>query len=300
MQREIPPMRYKRLGRTGLMVSTLSLGSGGINRFGQRRFILPQRIFDLIRFALDIGVNLFDTAPSYGESEAMLGEALKEIPRDGFIIATKIDPVVQDRIASSREIVGSIDRSLKKLRVDRVDLLQFHAVLPYSYRAVVDSVMPTLEKLRAEGKFRFLGITESSLRDPNHEMLSMALSDDIFDTVMVAYDPGNPSAGKDVVRRALEKNVGVICMTAARSVASLQNDVGKLIPGLNPRYNRALMNQAVRLQSADSVSMGRDPLTPAVAYRLAVSHPAVSTVLTGTTHVEHLRQNALAVLVARL
>lgn len=277
MRREIPPMQYRELGRTGLMVSALSLGSGGVNGLGQRSFRLPQHIVDLIRNALDIGINLFDTAPSYGESEAVLGEALKNIPREKFIIATKIHPVAQGRISGPRETVGSLERSLKKLRVDTVDILQFHAVLPDTYRAVVDSLMPTLEKLRDEGKFRFLGITESSIRDRAHEMLTIALSDDIFDTVMVALNPAYPAPGNGVLRTAGEKKVGVICMAAARSAALLQNDVGNLMPGRDRPNGQEFSRQAR-------------------AYGFAVSHPAVSTVLTGTTNVEHLRQNAHAVL----
>ncbi|MCI0481926.1 MAG: aldo/keto reductase, partial [Candidatus Dadabacteria bacterium] len=203
-------MQYRELGRTGLMVSALSLGSGGVNGLGQRRFKLPQNIFDLIRSAFDIGINLFDTAPSYGESEAVLGEALRNIPREKFIIATKIHPVAHGRILGPREIVVSLERSLKKLRIDTVDILQFHAVMPDTYRAVVDSLMPTLEKLRAEGKIRFLGITESSSRDRAHETLTIALSDDIFDTVMIALNRECPTQGNVVLRSARGKKVGVI------------------------------------------------------------------------------------------
>ncbi|MGH7849880.1 MAG: aldo/keto reductase, partial [Thermodesulfobacteriota bacterium] len=133
-------MQYRELGQTGLVVSALSLGCGGVIGLGQRRFKLPQLIVDLIRNALDIGINLFDTAPSYGESEVVLGEVLRNIPREKFIIATKIHPVAQGRILEPGEIVGSLERSLKKLRVDTVDILQFHAVMPHTYRAVVDSL----------------------------------------------------------------------------------------------------------------------------------------------------------------
>ncbi len=296
MRREELPMRNKELGRTGLMVSSLSLGSGGVNRFGQRSFALKVQIMDLVRSALDIGINLFDTSPSYGESEAILGGVLRNVPRDRFIIATKFLPVTHGRISRPEDVVKSVERSLKKLRVDTVDLIQFHAVTPGIYRSVTDSLMPTLEKLRDDGKFRFLGISESTIVDRNHEMLQMALSDNLFDSVMVAYSPANPTAGDGILHLAAKKNVGVICMAAARDIALSQKDVRSNILGLNPQNGWGSMRSGLRSGSENSVITEREFSRPAEAYRFAMSHPAVSTVLTGTTNVEHLRQNAFAIL----
>ena len=75
-------MEYRRLGRTGLNVSTLSLGSGGPNRFGQSLYAPAKNIIRLVRYALELGINFFDTASTYGQSESLLGEALQGVPRD--------------------------------------------------------------------------------------------------------------------------------------------------------------------------------------------------------------------------
>ncbi len=77
MRIEIPPMQYRNLGQTGLRVSLLSLGSGGPSQFGQKKYIPKPHIINLVSFALEMGINFFDTASVYGESEAILGEAFK-------------------------------------------------------------------------------------------------------------------------------------------------------------------------------------------------------------------------------
>ena len=81
-------MEYRKLGRTGLSVSVLSLGSGGPNRFGQSRYTHRNNILRLVRHALDLGVNFFDTARAYGCSEERLGKAFKG-RREDAVIATK-------------------------------------------------------------------------------------------------------------------------------------------------------------------------------------------------------------------
>lgn len=295
MRQEIPQMRYRELGRTGLKVSILSLGSGGPNKFGRKKYVPKQHIIDLVHSAIDMGINFFDTAPVYGDSEVILGEALKEIQRDRFIIATKFSPVTGGRISSPKSVIDVIDGSLKKLRVDVIDLLQFHIVTPDIYRSVTESLMPTLDKLRIEGKFRYLGITESTSRDRGHEMLGMALQDDIFDTIMVAYGPANRAAEDNILGTAVEKGVGVIGMALLREIARSLCGSGNYIAGLIGQNDKMLRSRHTRV-TGYSVTVPWELSNPAFAYRYSISHPAVSTVLTGTTNLGHLVNNALAIL----
>ncbi|MGD2128295.1 MAG: aldo/keto reductase, partial [Lysobacterales bacterium] len=85
-------MRYRRLGRTGLEVSLLGLGSGGPNQFGQLRSVPRSQVVSLVRYALDLGVNFFDTAAAYADSEEILAEALSGVPRDRYLLASKFVP----------------------------------------------------------------------------------------------------------------------------------------------------------------------------------------------------------------
>jgi len=295
MRREIPQMRYRELGRTGLEVSILSLGSGGPNKFGRKKYVPRQHIIDLVHLAIDMGINFFDTAPVYGESEVLLGEALKGVQRDRFIVATKFSPITEGRISSSKTVIEMIERSLKRLRIDIVDLLQFHVVTPDIYHSVTESLMPVLDNLRKEGKFRYLGITESTSRDREHKMLGMALEDDIFDTIMVAYGPSNRTAEDNILRTAGEKGVGVIGMAPLREIARSLRGSENDITGLTGQNDKTLRSQHTR-DAGYSDTVPWEVSNPALAYKYSISHPAVSTVLTGTTNLGHLVNNALAVL----
>lgn len=293
--REMPTMQYRDLGATGLRVSVLSLGSGGPNRLGQKKYVPRPRISGLIRLAIDMGINFFDTSSTYWESEAILGETLREIPRDRYIVATKFCPVSEGRVVSSKRVVESVERSLKKLRADTIDLLQFHLVTLDIYQEVTESLMPVLENLRREGKFRFLGITESTSRDRCHDMLGMALEDDVFDTIMLAYGPTNRSAEQKILDTAVKKGVGVISVASVRQILfqpdGRRNDIPDFITPATNMFRTSRKND-----EGNSETTARDIFDPVQAYKYSISHPAVSTVLTGTTNAEHLINNAFAVL----
>ncbi len=312
---EIKLLEYRRLGRTNLDVSVLSLGSGGPNQFGQVRYVRRSMIKDLVREALDLGVNFFDTAPAYGDAETWLGDALQHLPRDRYILATKIMPPRGQNLMRPEEVRPLVEKSLKRLRVDEVDLFQLHRVTSESYQATIEHLLPELERMRSEGKIRFLGITESSTQDPGHQMLQRALQDDFFDAIMLAYHPSNMTAADTVLPLARGKDVGVVVMGAARQL--VPRSMGqrlRLLPralmglAIRPpdpaRVSRRLLDLGSLLRpnlarSAGSVprsSEGPPLRLPASSYTFALSHPAVTTVLTGTNDPAHLRENVDAAL----
>ena len=201
-------MLYRPLGRTGEKVSVLSLGSGGRNRLGQSRGAPREAMARLVRTALDLGINLFDTAPAYGDSEEILGNALARVDRSTYLLATKVT------VTTPQEVDASVTRSLGRLRTDFLDVVQLHGVRPASYREVVDALLPVLHERRRAGDVRFLGITEASRHDPEHATLAMALDDARFDTVMVTYNAGARSAEEFVLPRAAGAGTGVMVMKA--------------------------------------------------------------------------------------
>lgn len=291
----IPSMQYRTLGRTGLRVSLLSLGSGGPNRFGQKNFVLQSQIIRLVHRALDLGINFFDTSAAYGESEAILGRALRNVSRDRYIVATKFLPVNNGVIATHDAVVAMVERSLKRLKVDTIDLMQFHRVTPEVYRTVMDRLLPTALKLQQQGKFRFLGITESTSKDYRHEMLPMALADDAFDTIMVGYNLTNPTAEHYLLPMAQKKKVGVICMVAVSHVLNWPHHLRKKIDNLKARG--IILRDALPKHDPLYWLIKKQVLSlPAIAYKYVTTHPTIATVLTGTTNVEHLEDNACAIL----
>src|ERR1700676_3621961 len=132
-------MQYRTLGRTGLNVSLLGLGSGGASRLGQRYKLLASESERLVRHALDAGVNLIDTAPGYGHSEDLLGQSLIGVPRDRYVLCTKFQPNAQAKqFASASDLRASIEKSLRSLRTDYVDVFYLHGVAAQSYTTVCE------------------------------------------------------------------------------------------------------------------------------------------------------------------
>lgn len=298
----------------------LSLGTGGPNRLGQSRYVSRRGIDRLIRHALDLGINLFDTSDAYEQSEVLLGDALRGVPRDRYFLSGKLFPWQNGRLMGPREVRGLVERSLRRLRTHELDLLQLHRVTPEDYESARDHVLPELEDLREEGKVRFLGITESTSRDPQHRMALRALRDDAYDTIMVAYHPANMLAEQQVFPRALARDVGVIAMAAARHLVPRNRSerlqvLARTLASLlySPPRDRSRLKARLQEAYADAVQSGppkaepvgrpggASPLQlPEAVYTFAVSQQAVSSALTGTTNPTHLERNVAAVLAPAL
>lgn len=288
-------MHYSRLGRTNLRVSLMSLGSGGHDPFGQRHKGIPEAdIHRLIHRALGLGVNLFDTAPAYMDSELILGRALKHIPRDRYLLSTKVG-LVKDaagtELATETEIVSSVEASLRRLNVDVIDILLVGGfVSEGTYGRIVADQMPVLRRLREAGKIRYLGATEKSSDDGAHTWLARSLQDDLFDVVMVAYNLINQSAEQTVFPLCRQHDVGVMAIYTVRSVFSNPQRLQEVIADLKARDLIAPDS----LPEIDPLGWLLDDDTQNLieaAYRFVAHHDAVSTVMTGTTNVHHLENN---------
>ena len=213
-------MQYRTLGRTGLEVSLMSYGSGGPSRLGQGTGLTDAEQEALVRRCLDLGVNLIDSSANYGDSEEILGRCLDGVPRDAFYMATKWSPHADGRVKEDPEdLVRSVDSSLRRLRIDVIDVMQFHGVTPNIYDEVVERHHPTMRRLQESGKIRFVGITEMFFQDPDHSMLTRALTEHPghWDTVMLKYGILNQYAAKETLPLAAQHDVGVMNMASVHS-----------------------------------------------------------------------------------
>ena len=153
-------MQYRTLGKTGLRVSALGFGAsplGGV--FGP---VEQEDATRAVRAALDRGVNVFDVSPYYGDTKAetVLGNALAGVARDGYCLATKVGRYGPDDFDfSAGRVTRSVDESLRRLRVDHVDLIQCHDIEFGSLDQIVGETLPALRRVREQGKARFVGIT---------------------------------------------------------------------------------------------------------------------------------------------
>jgi len=210
--------RYVVLGRTGLKVSDISFGSSRL-RSGEE---------DLVRHALDRGVNYFDTAESYtgGAAETVLGNALKDV-RDKVVIATKMH-VGAD--TGREEMMRTLEQSLRGLRTDHVDVFFNHAVNDVD-RLRNQEWLEFVERARRQGKLRFTGMSGHAGRLV--DCLEYGLDNNMFDIILVAYNFGQDPAfyerftrsfdfvakQPDLPRalgKAKQKNVGVVTMKVLR------------------------------------------------------------------------------------
>ena len=128
-------MTYRHLGQSGLRVSTLGIGTGGHDPLGQKSGRSQSEMIGLLHRAFDLGVNLFDTAPGYMESEAILGRALETLPRQEIVVSTKLGlaPAGEDNelFVSPNDVAPNIDRSLQRLGLDHIDVLLVTADLKH-------------------------------------------------------------------------------------------------------------------------------------------------------------------------
>lgn len=154
-------MLYRPLGRTGLRVSVVGFGGSPLGK-GVFQPVSESDAQSAVRTALDAGVNYFDTAPFYGETtaEAALGRALRGVPRDQYVLATKVGRYGQrDFDFSAARVIGSINESLERLGTDHVDLVQVHDMEFVPLDQIWEETIPALEQVRNAGKARFIGLT---------------------------------------------------------------------------------------------------------------------------------------------
>ncbi|HET6469180.1 MAG TPA: aldo/keto reductase, partial [Geminicoccaceae bacterium] len=154
-------MDYTTLGRTGLRVSVAGLGCGGFSRLGLATGRSEAEAEALVRAALDLGVNLLDTAASYG-TEDVVGRATASWPREKLVIATKANIRHERELLPPGDVLASLERSFRALRTDHLDVFQLHGVPPWAYDHAVGTILPVLRREQEKGRIRHIGITETA------------------------------------------------------------------------------------------------------------------------------------------
>jgi L-galactose dehydrogenase/L-glyceraldehyde 3-phosphate reductase len=309
-------MEYRVLGKTGLRVSVLGFGCGNVGGLMIRGSAADRE--RAAARAIELGINYFDTAPSYGDgqSETNLGAALG-VRRAQVYVGTKVQVDPGDLADVAGAITRSLEASLRRLGMDHVDLLQLHNRLGtrigfgprdglLSVRDLLDRVIPELERLREEGKTRFSGIT--ALGDT--EALHRVIETNRLHTAQVCYNLLNPSAGVPVpagfpaqdFRRLLGHasayGVGVIVIRVL-AAGALSGDTTRhqlAVPTVEPIASGP--DYTVDVQRAQGlralVEEGHVGSLVEAALRFAISHDAVSTVLLGYSGLEHLEDAVTA------
>ncbi len=288
-------MEYTILGRAGLRVSVAGLGCGGFSQLGLGTGKSEADAIGIIRAAIDLGVNLFDTAAAYG-TETVLAKALRGVPRDQVVICTKAPFGVSNPNSTPESAVASLDRSLKELGTDYIDVYQLHGVAPRAYDHALSVLAPALLREKEKGKFRHLGISETAPGDPAHEMAQRACRDGVWDALMIAFHMMHQNAREAVFPLTRQYRVGTLLMFAVRNIFSRPE-----------RLAATLGELAADGEVPQALADSPDPLGFLVhnagassvidaAYRFVRHEPGVDVVLFGTGDPAHLRSNIASLL----
>jgi aryl-alcohol dehydrogenase-like predicted oxidoreductase len=288
-------MEYTMLGRTALRVSIAGLGCGGFSRLGLGTGKSEADAIAIIHEALDLGVNLFDTAAAYG-TEPVLGKALRGVPRDKVVICTKAPFGVSSPNATPERAVASLDRSLTELGTDYIDVYQLHGIAPHAYDHAVQVIAPALLREKEKGKFRHLGITETAPGDPEHDMVGRACRDGVWDVAMIAFHMMHQNARERAFPMTRQYRVGTLLMFAVRNIFS---QPGRLQATLRDLAADGLVPRELA-EDADPLGFlvherGASSVIDA-AYRFVRHEKGVDVVLFGTGSEAHLRSNIASLL----
>ena len=293
-------MQLRVFGRTGMQLSVLGFGCGAVGGFMVRGDPADQE--RVVARAIAAGVNYFDTAVQYGngESENNLGRVLRKLKPANVAVGTKVrlPPGAFGRIADT--VAMSLEGSLARLGLERVDIFHLHNPITetgggpaLSVRQVLDEVVPAFERLRQQGKIRFLGMTAVG----ETAALNQVIDAGAFDSAQVVYNMLNPSAAEALPANYPAQDYGRMfdhTRTAGVGVVGIRVLAGGALSGSAERHPiagpapepigsamsyEADVDRARRLMPL--VTEGFASSLTEAATRFALSHPAMGTILVG-------------------
>jgi aryl-alcohol dehydrogenase-like predicted oxidoreductase len=277
-------MRKVPFGKTGFSVSVLGFGAAPIGFLQTDR----DRVARMLNFMLDRGVNLIDVAASYAGAEEMIAESVGD-RRDDYVLVSRCGPGLPDlkeREWSPELITQTVDRSLRRLRTDRLDVMLLHSCDLQTLRR--GDALAALVRAREEGKVRFVGYSG----DNDAAEYAAALADvAVIETSVSVADQLNIDL---VLPKTVENDVGVL---AKRPVANAAwKDLDRQ-PGLYKSYAKTYTERLAKI-GLDPTELGfagpAEQAWPELALRFTLSQPGVHCAIIGTTNPDNAIANMAA------
>ena len=270
-------MEYRIFGNTGLKVSVLGFGGSEIGYEGAR----PKVVEKILGAALDAGINVIDTAECYADSEELLGRAISH-RRNDYHLFTKCGHVTQalERPRfhewDPRLIAKSIDRSLKNLRTDHLDLLQLHSCSEPHLRK--GDVIRAIEDAKRAGKTRFIGYSGDS------DDAICAIETGAFDALQISVSIADQESIERVLPPARQRGLGVIAKRPVANAVWLRSRVS------SSDYSREYWDRLNKLDFDFLTNASADAFATALRFTLSV--PGVHTAIVGTAKPARIAGNA--------
>jgi aryl-alcohol dehydrogenase-like predicted oxidoreductase len=304
-------MEYRQLGKSGLKVPELCFGAGtfgAANEFFKAWSETTQEEADrIVGICMDAGLNFFDTADVYsdGSSETALGKALSHHKREDLLISTKatfrLGKGPNDVGSSRYHLIQSLERSLKRLGTDYVDVYHLHA---FDATTPVEETLNTLDKFVREGKVRYIACSNFS---GWHLMKSLSVSERYGWARYVGHQAYYSLVGRDyeweLMPLALDQGVGALVWSPlgwGRLTGKIRR--GQPLPKESRLHTTAAQGPQVAdeylykvIDAIDEVARETGKTVPQIALNWVLRRPSVSTVIIGARNEEQLKQNLGAV-----
>ena len=277
-------MQYRKLGHTGLEVSIMGFGGSSLGSAFEP--IDEAEGVRAVLVAVDNGINLIDTAPFYGltKAETVLGKALQQIPREKYLLATKVGRYGYQEKAfdfSAQRIKQSVDESLQRLGVDYVDFIQAHDIEFSNVQQIIEETLPALREVQEQGKARFVGITglplkllSRVLKQVEVDQIQSYCHHCLNDTTLVEFLPHF-------------ENVAVL--NSAPLAMRLLSEAGPPSWHPAPSELRAKCAEAARYCREHGGDISK------LALQFAVSNPHIPVTITGMATSQQVQQNLRAI-----
>lgn len=272
-------MQTRPLGRTGLNLPILSFGASSLGQ--EFRTVDINEALRTVPVALECGMNFIDTSPFYGRgmSEVLLGVALRGIPRDQYILGSKLGRYAGAHFDfSAKRVVESVDISLERMGVDYLDICLCHDLEFVDMQQIVDETLPALRKVQQQGKVRFVGVSGYPMK-----MFKYVLDRAPLDVVLSYnhYTLQNTMLA-DLVPYLQSKGVGI--MNAAPFSARLLTNAPL------PKWHKATPQvRQIAKQAADHCAARGSDIAK-LALQFSIAHPALATCVTGSANPERVRE----------
>jgi aryl-alcohol dehydrogenase-like predicted oxidoreductase len=292
-------MRYRQLGNSGLKVSVIGLGT---NQFGGKVDLVGTK--DIIAAALDLGINLIDTADVYqdGRSESNIGEALKG-QRDRAVIATKVFFKVgdgpNDQGASRQHILTGVEASLKRLQTDYIDLYQVHR---WDGETPIEETLQALDDLVRSGKVRYIGASNFAAWQLTHANATADLKGlTRFVSIQPHYHMFERQVEAELIPACNYFGIGILpYFPLAGGFLTGKYVLGEPAPigsrGENSEYVQRYMipDHYAKLAQLIAFAEGHGRAINELAHAWLLAQPLVSSVISGATKITHVQANSLS------